>query len=90
VIRDLFLDDAGGHRRLAFWERFAVRIGFSRAAEGLHFPEAGALREALRGAGFARVDEVAGAGRGTNRMWVAWREPERSAAESRGHADQTE
>jgi 1-acyl-sn-glycerol-3-phosphate acyltransferase len=74
VIRDMVREDSARYRRVAFWERLATRMGFNRAPQGIHPLETGALRDALREAGFARVDEIGGAGRGSNRMWVAFRD----------------
>ncbi len=83
VIRDMFREASAGHRRCAFWERFAMRLGLNKAPEGLHDVTLEEMHAMLREAGFVRVEEVAKAGRGSNRMLVAWREPA-------DHADQTE
>ena len=75
VLRDAASSESSAHRRIHFWEKIATTIGHNKTEEGLHFQTLTQMQDAVRLAGFARVEVKHGAGRGSNLLLVALTEP---------------
>jgi len=71
IVRDACSDVPRAHRFVAWSERFAVWIGHNQTEQGLHFETAAGYESLLRGAGFAQLRRIPGAGLGSNIMLAA-------------------
>lgn len=70
ALRDTFAEDAG-YKTMAFWERFAVRIGFNKGGERLYYRTIEEIKTALAARGFRDITIVGKSGRGSNRLITA-------------------
>jgi len=59
------------HQNVHRWEIFATKLGLNQTREGLHFQTLAELESALARAGFAGVEIIREAGRGSNVLLVA-------------------
>jgi uncharacterized protein len=71
ILRDAARAENEAHRRVAFWEKIATRLGHNQTVEGLHFQTRTELEIALQGAGFTQFEIKPGAGRDSNMLLVA-------------------
>jgi uncharacterized protein len=72
ILRDAAADGTASHRKVEFWERFALFSGQTLPGEGLHFQTRDELVAALKTAGFARWEIKPEAGLGSNILIVAY------------------
>ena len=85
ILRDAARAQNAGHRRVAFWERFATRIGHNKTEEGLHFQTLAELQAMMERAGFAGWEIRVGAGRDSNILLIGTGGPTRfSGAQTPG------
>lgn len=75
VLRDAMAAEDSAHRIVAWAEKWAVRLGQNRTRHGLHFEDEKTHRALLREAGFPVVEVRRDAGRGSNALLVALKDP---------------
>ncbi len=75
VLREAARAESGAHRRVVFCERLATRLGHNKTQEGLHFQTLAEIENAVRRAGFSRLEIKPRAGRDSNVLLVAFVEP---------------
>jgi predicted exporter/SAM-dependent methyltransferase len=71
IIRDAMAGEDAGHRAVARWEKWAVRLGQNRTRHGLHFEDEKKHLALLREAGFDSIEIRKPAGLGSNALMVA-------------------
>jgi len=71
ILRDAAAEDSPKHRKVEFWERFALFSGQTLRGEGLHFQSREQIMAALKTAGFTRVEVKPDSGLGSNILVIA-------------------
>jgi SAM-dependent methyltransferase len=71
IVRDAFASQTSAHSRVAWAERWAVRLGQNKTRHGLHFESEETHLALLREAGFEGVETRKDAGLGSNRLITA-------------------
>jgi predicted exporter/SAM-dependent methyltransferase len=71
IVRDACAEETSRHRRVAWAEKWAVRLGRNQTRYGLHFESEAAQLTLLREAGFGQVELWEEAGLGSNALMTA-------------------
>jgi predicted exporter/SAM-dependent methyltransferase len=71
VVRDACAAQTSGHGRVAWAEKWAVRLGQNRSRHGLHFETEATHLALLREAGFCQLELRKNAGLGSNALVIA-------------------
>ena len=71
IVRDAMAKENPGHRAVARFEKWAVRLGQNRTRHGLHFEDEETHLALLREAGFEKIEVKTKSGLGSNVLLIA-------------------